>query len=173
MACILIPYDFALSLGWFILYSQNLFHSVQHYPCGYFSFPWACALMAFAFSNIRYPQRLVSPLRLTYHVCELCRAYQVELPLDTDGLGLFLYTDRHVGSVIMHCGEIHCPACNTTANISQLLLYFTMLTNTPYHPFPCPRFLWILNPRLGFSSCNPLRDYSLRSFGWEYPSLQG
>ena len=55
----------------------------------------------------------------------------------------------------------------------RLLLVVTMLTSAPYHSFPHPRFLWILSFRLGFTSCNRPRDYSLCRFGWKYPSLPG
>src|SRR5665648_263348 len=37
-----------------------------------------------------------------------------------------------------------------------------------YHSFSCPPRLWILSIGLGFSSCNPQRNYSLCSFGREY-----
>lgn len=42
--------------------------------------------------------RFVSPLQSTYHLCGLHRVYQVELRLGANGLGIFDYTVRYVGS---------------------------------------------------------------------------
>lgn len=69
--------------------------------------------------------------------------------LDTDELGLF-NTPADMWVVAYAHGKLRFPICNTTAIISQPLLLMTMLNHRPYHPFPCPRLLWILSSGWAF-----------------------